>query len=70
MQVVDVTSQGAYSKVKDIFARAVELEDSERSAFLARECGDDSELRREIDSLLEHHFPRSIVGEKPTSART
>ncbi len=62
-------SEEAYARAKEIFARAVELEDSERDAFLARACGADSELRGEIDSLLEHHFPRSLIGARSPGAR-
>ncbi|MDA8020520.1 MAG: serine/threonine protein kinase [Thermoanaerobaculia bacterium] len=38
---------------KGIFLRAVELEGAARSAFLVESCGEDDELRREVESLLE-----------------
>ncbi|MCH7871917.1 MAG: protein kinase, partial [Planctomycetes bacterium] len=38
----------------ELFERAVDLPATERSAFLARECGDDAALREEVESLLTH----------------
>jgi len=40
-------------KVKEILSRALELSPSERRAFIKGECGDDNELREEIESLLD-----------------
>ena len=37
------------------FADAVELTPAERPAFLARACGTDAELKREVESLLAAH---------------
>jgi WD40 repeat protein/tRNA A-37 threonylcarbamoyl transferase component Bud32 len=40
-------------RIAELHARALEIEDpGERSAFLDKACGDDRELRRELDSLL------------------
>ena len=39
-------------RVKEIFQRALELDDSRRAEFLERSCGDDEWLRREVESLL------------------
>jgi len=39
----------------EIFSAAAELSDAdERSAFVARECGEDAALRADIEALLEH----------------
>ncbi len=38
--------------VAALFAQAIELDGEERARFLDRECGDDRELRAELDSLL------------------
>ena len=35
---------------------AMELPSAEREPFLDKECGDDDDLRAEVESLLEHHF--------------
>ena len=37
----------------ELFGRAAELEPAARAALLARECGDDDELRRRVERLLE-----------------
>ena len=44
-----------WERVKEIVYEALELEPEARAPFLARECGEDDDLRREIDSLLETH---------------
>jgi len=40
------------TRIREIFADAAELTSSERAAFLDRACGNDAELRREVESLL------------------
>jgi serine/threonine protein kinase/Tfp pilus assembly protein PilF len=40
----------------EIFKAATELPSAEREPFLDRECGEDDELRAEVESLLEQHF--------------
>jgi len=58
-----------YQRVRAVFARAVELAPAERARFLDEACGGDPALRREVDSLLEHHFADSIVKEPGPRAR-
>lgn len=41
-------------RLREIFAAAVLVAPAERASFLNRECGDDAELRREVESLLRH----------------
>ncbi len=41
-----------HRRVKELFLAACDLGVDERSAFLARECGADGELRREVEELL------------------
>ena len=43
-----------WQRVEDLFHRAADLPAAERSQFLARECGQDEKLRRDVDSLLAH----------------
>lgn len=38
----------------ELFEQVLERPTGERSAFLAEACGDDGELRAEVESLLEH----------------
>jgi len=42
-------------RIKDLHGRAIEMEPAERERFLAGECGEDSELRDEVESLLGAH---------------
>jgi Tol biopolymer transport system component/serine/threonine protein kinase len=42
-----------YARIKEIFGAALELRDSERSEFLKQNCGTDSDLRAEVEQLLE-----------------
>jgi hypothetical protein len=41
-----------WQKVERLYHAVLECEESERAAFLARACGDDEVLRREVESLL------------------
>jgi WD40 repeat protein/serine/threonine protein kinase len=42
-------------RLEELFLRAVELQSSERAAFLDHACEGDADLRKELDSLLQHH---------------
>ncbi len=42
-----------WQQIRSIFEQAVELEAVARATFLDGACGDDAELRREVDSLLD-----------------
>ena len=44
-----------YSRVKQIFNRAIQLNERARRQFVVEACGNDSELRAEVESLLEFH---------------
>jgi serine/threonine protein kinase len=64
-------------KLQEIFEHVIDLERSEREAYLARACGDDAALRTEIEALLRAHDGAaqfmasptvgSLVEEAPTS---
>ncbi len=42
-------------RIDELFDRALDREERERAAFLDGECGDDAELRAEVDALLTSH---------------
>ena len=42
-----------WTRVKELFEAAVDLEPNERIALLEKECGGDDTLRAEIESLLQ-----------------
>jgi tetratricopeptide (TPR) repeat protein len=44
-----------WKEVEAVFEEALETSRLERPAFFQRTCGDDEELRREVESLLESH---------------
>ena len=63
----DRLSQQEQHRVKEIFLKAADRPAPERDALLDEECGGDEGLRREVETLLEHHDPKSIVGERAPS---
>jgi eukaryotic-like serine/threonine-protein kinase len=56
-------------RIDEVFAAALELPAGERDAFLAHACGNDAELRREVESLLAHHGDHPVDGGAPEAAR-
>ena len=44
-----------WKQVKQIFQSAIELPSSERGAFVSEACGEDLELRSEVESLISSH---------------
>jgi hypothetical protein len=47
-------NQGHWEKVRSVFDSALGLPAEEHSSFLDRSCGDDTELRTEVERLLAH----------------
>ena len=45
----------------ELFLAAVDLPEDKRRTYLAQVCGEDSDLRNELNTLLEHHDPRSLI---------
>ncbi|MCG3161175.1 MAG: Serine/threonine-protein kinase PknD [Acidobacteria bacterium] len=70
-----------WKKIEEIYDRALDLGGEERESFIAEACGDDGNLRREIELLLAAHedagsfleapavevAAREIVGDEDTS---
>src|SRR5262245_58169950 len=44
-----------WGQIKEIYDRAIDLRGDEREGFLAEACGDNADLRREVESLLAAH---------------
>ena len=44
-----------YRKAGDLYHRALALTPERRTTFLEQACGDDADLRAEVDSLLAAH---------------
>ncbi|UCC29398.1 MAG: serine/threonine protein kinase [Phycisphaerales bacterium] len=60
-----------HALIKEIFLAAVSSPPDERPAVLDRRCGDDHELRRDVERLIAHHndqtlTPDSQVATSPT----
>ncbi len=51
-----------FQAAKRIFAEALERTGAERAAFVSASCGADTELRREVESLLPHSGPGGLEG--------
>ena len=55
-------------RLKEIFHSARELQPGERDAFLRNACGDDEQLQREIEALLESDYAADdFIAEPPAS---
>ena len=52
-----------YSRVKEVFARAIDMPRRDREAYLKKACGKDTEIYAEVSSLLEHHRDETIISE-------
>lgn len=50
-----------WQRIEEIFGSVAELEPAERSGRLDHLCGSDSELRREVESLLASHEEASTA---------
>jgi non-specific serine/threonine protein kinase/serine/threonine-protein kinase len=48
----DERTRTRFAQVAELFRRSAELAPPERAAFLAEACGDDADLRAEVDALL------------------
>ena len=52
-----------WSRVRDLFSRALDLEPPLRAAFLREACGGDSVLHAEVSSLLAAHADAGSIAE-------
>ena len=48
-----LSSSDRWNQLETLFHKSLELEPEARSAFLDDSCGEDSELRKELDALLD-----------------
>ena len=56
-------SQERWDLLQSLFERAGELPPADRGAWLDQQCGDDVELRREIDRLLDFDYEGETLGD-------
>ncbi len=62
-----MTDKTSHNRIKEIFSEALELSESERPQFLEKSCGDDENLRSEVESLLESFKKSENFIEKPAA---
>ena len=56
-------------RVKEIFGNALEKADAaERAAYVAQACGDDTQLRQQVEALLQAHEKAGGFLEEPVAA--
>ena len=56
-----------WARVKATVIEALDLPDAERGAFIARVCGDDEDLKREVESLLANARASANLFETPAA---
>ena len=56
-----------HQRAKDLFLEALDRPKGDRDAFLAEACGDDADLRREVESLLAFHEESEPVRSEPST---
>jgi non-specific serine/threonine protein kinase len=54
-----------WARVKQVYQAALDTEPAKRAAFVGKACGDDAELRREVESLLAYDGAASDFLESP-----
>ena len=59
----------AYAKVKEVFAKALQVPAEDRERFVRNACQDDETLR-EVLSLLRHHKDETVFDEPPQHTAT
>ncbi|HSU59214.1 MAG TPA: protein kinase [Bryobacteraceae bacterium] len=55
-----------WESIKDLFDRALSLAPADRNVFLAEACRDDSALRVDIETLLEHNRSTTFLDQRPS----
>ena len=54
-----------WARIKELFGAALDLEPAQRAAFLRDACGDDDDLRIEVESLLASHDQSGFPSDHP-----
>lgn len=60
-------SEASFARVRELFDQASDMEPSERSAFLARECAGDDPLRTRLERMLDAHRRSGAFMDKPAA---
>ncbi len=62
-----MTDKDFHNRIKEIFSEALELSETERPQFLEKSCGDEKNLRSEVESLLKSFEKSDDFIEKPAA---
>jgi len=54
-------SRERWARVQEVFAAAIECDRNALNDVLTRECGDNLEVRRDVESLLDAHYGSGLV---------
>ena len=54
-----------WKQIEQLCEAALERDESQRAEFLKQACGEDQELRREVESLLRHQKKADGAGTRP-----
>jgi len=60
-----LSSSYRWNQLETLFHKSLELEPEARSAFLDDSCGEDTELRKELDALLDEVDKSTNLLEQP-----
>ena len=63
MSVRYMSDAANWSRVRDLFSRALDMDPPRRAAFLREACGGDSALHAEVSSLLAAHADAGSLAE-------
>ena len=54
-----------WQKIEEVFQSALDLAPAEREAFISKQCGDDAELKQEVEQLLADYVSADSFIESP-----
>lgn len=63
----DPHAAARWTRVKTLFLAAIDVPEPDRAAFVAENCGGDTDLRDEVDSLLASQQAAGTFGEVPAA---
>ncbi len=61
--MTDQQDQGQFARLRVVFLEATNLPPEQRAAYLDTACGDDEDLRAQLEKLLRRDDPESTVAE-------
>jgi len=56
---MDLMDKNRWGKIQDIFDKSIHLSEQDRKTYLREECGNDLEMIKEIEALINNLNPSS-----------